>query len=323
MQAARGDAEGARRALRAVEGKMGDVVGAMWTAPVAQVHAEAALWLGRPAEASAVVQAELGRRETVDASEVMYLAPLLAAGARAEADLAVAARAVSDAAELERIAGRAVRMAEIGQELVRADPQPDAVLHVEQTMLETARATAAATEEAWRVLSDRWDARGNAFLAAYCRWRAAELVLAAGGPRGDVQDMLEAALRTARRLRAEPLRREITDLARRGRVQLSEAGAGGEEAAQQDEAEDASSRSDAERASAAERIGLTPRELDVLKLMAGGATNREIAAILFISQKTVTVHVTRILAKLDVRTRVEAAGVAQRLGLLEEALTRQ
>ena len=67
---------------------------------------------------------------------------------------------------------------------------------------------------------------------------------------------------------------------------------------------------------AADRIGLTARELDVLQLMAGGATNREIAARLYISQKTVTVHITRILAKLDARTRVEAAGVAQRLGLL-------
>jgi DNA-binding NarL/FixJ family response regulator len=66
-------------------------------------------------------------------------------------------------------------------------------------------------------------------------------------------------------------------------------------------------------------VGLTARELDVLQLMAGGATNREIAAHLYISQKTVTVHVTRILAKLDARTRVEAAGVAQRLGLLEPA----
>jgi DNA-binding CsgD family transcriptional regulator len=66
----------------------------------------------------------------------------------------------------------------------------------------------------------------------------------------------------------------------------------------------------------ADRIGLTAREFDVLRLMAGGATNREIAAQLYISQKTVTVHITRILAKLDARTRVEAAGVAQRLGLL-------
>jgi DNA-binding NarL/FixJ family response regulator len=50
--------------------------------------------------------------------------------------------------------------------------------------------------------------------------------------------------------------------------------------------------------------------------LAGGPTPRAIAARLYISQKTVSVHITRILAKLDARTRVEAAGVAQRLGLL-------
>ena len=51
--------------------------------------------------------------------------------------------------------------------------------------------------------------------------------------------------------------------------------------------------------------------------MAQGSTNREIAGALYISQKTVTVHVSRILAKLDARSRVEAAGLAQRLGLLD------
>jgi DNA-binding NarL/FixJ family response regulator len=71
--------------------------------------------------------------------------------------------------------------------------------------------------------------------------------------------------------------------------------------------------------SAAERVGLTARELDVLRLVAGGSTNREIGQALYISQKTVSVHVSRILAKLDARTRVEAAGMAHRLGLLEDA----
>ena len=116
--------------------------------------------------------------------------------------------------------------------------------------------------------------------------------------------MLADAHRTAVRLGAEPLRREIADLARRARVGLKDEGAG------------AGVEEPPAAPSAAEQVGLTARELDVLRLMAGGSTNREIAGELYISQKTVTVHVTRILAKLDARTRVEAAGVAQRLGLL-------
>jgi len=65
----------------------------------------------------------------------------------------------------------------------------------------------------------------------------------------------------------------------------------------------------------AEPFGLTPRERQVLALVAAGATNREIGRQLYMAEKTASVHVSRILAKLDVRSRTEAAGVAHRLGL--------
>ncbi|MBA2717987.1 MAG: response regulator transcription factor [Chloroflexi bacterium] len=64
-------------------------------------------------------------------------------------------------------------------------------------------------------------------------------------------------------------------------------------------------------------FGLSRREREVLSLMAEGRTNREIGERLFISQKTVGVHVGNILAKLRVSGRVEAAAVAIRLGLTE------
>ena len=53
----------------------------------------------------------------------------------------------------------------------------------------------------------------------------------------------------------------------------------------------------------------------MLVLLAEGATNREIGARLFMAEKTASVHVSRILAKLDVRSRTQAAAVAHRLGL--------
>jgi DNA-binding NarL/FixJ family response regulator len=65
----------------------------------------------------------------------------------------------------------------------------------------------------------------------------------------------------------------------------------------------------------AARLGLTPREAEVLALVAAGRSNRQIAQALFISPKTVGVHVSNILAKLGVDGRVEAAAVAHRLGL--------
>lgn len=302
LQALRGDPT-VERTLREVEREMREAVGSMWTAPAATAAADAALWDGRPTDARSAVAAGLERREETDDSEVTYLAPLIAAGARAEADLAVQARAVGDGSAESVAVARAASILDVGRELVAADPQPEAVLHVELASLEAARAAAAASASEWAELAKRWERHGCAFPTAYCRWRQAELTLSGGGARGDVPAVLASAHGTAVELGAAPLQREIEDLARRARISLD---------APVDAPADAS-----ETSSAAERVGLTARERDVLQLMAGGATNREIAARLYISQKTVTVHVTRILAKLDARTRVEAAGVAQRLGLLE------
>jgi DNA-binding NarL/FixJ family response regulator len=64
-----------------------------------------------------------------------------------------------------------------------------------------------------------------------------------------------------------------------------------------------------------ERLELTPRELEVLALLADGLTNREIGAELFISNKTASVHVSRILTKLSVPNRAAAAAAAHHLGV--------
>ena len=63
--------------------------------------------------------------------------------------------------------------------------------------------------------------------------------------------------------------------------------------------------------------GLTPRELEVLVLLARGASNREIAKTLVIAEKTAANHVEHIYAKIDVSTRAAAALYAMRQGLLE------
>ena len=65
------------------------------------------------------------------------------------------------------------------------------------------------------------------------------------------------------------------------------------------------------------RHGLTPRELDVLRLLGTGATNAEIGRRLYMSPKTASVHVSAIIRKLGVNGRVQAATVAERMGLLE------
>ncbi len=76
-------------------------------------------------------------------------------------------------------------------------------------------------------------------------------------------------------------------------------------------ATDAAPQTDGEAAP----FGLTPRELQVLALIAEGATNRQIGAALYMAEKTASVHVSRILSKLGVRSRTQAAAVAHRLHL--------
>ena len=66
---------------------------------------------------------------------------------------------------------------------------------------------------------------------------------------------------------------------------------------------------------AIDQLGLTPREAEVLSLVAAGQTNRQIGEALFVSEKTASVHVSNILRKLGVSSRVDAAAVAQRLGV--------
>jgi DNA-binding NarL/FixJ family response regulator len=77
------------------------------------------------------------------------------------------------------------------------------------------------------------------------------------------------------------------------------------------------SASGQETADEEDPFGLTARERQVLVLVARGATNREIGIELHMAEKTASVHVSRILGKLDVRSRTEAAAVAHRLGLAD------
>jgi non-specific serine/threonine protein kinase len=65
-----------------------------------------------------------------------------------------------------------------------------------------------------------------------------------------------------------------------------------------------------------DRYGLTARELDVLRLLPRGLTNREIGAVLFIGQRTAATHVQNILTKLDAHSRTEAVALAKDHGLV-------
>ncbi|HXR61475.1 MAG TPA: response regulator transcription factor, partial [Solirubrobacterales bacterium] len=127
----------------------------------------------------------------------------------------------------------------------------------------------------------------------------AGVVLAAAGEREEGLERLCDAYRRARKLGAQPL----------ASLAAQEVAALGESVAQR-----LGSRA---AAASADGVQLTRRELEVLRHVSIGRTNREIAQELFISQRTVDMHVRNLLSKLDCRSRVEASHRAGELGLLD------
>jgi DNA-binding NarL/FixJ family response regulator len=121
------------------------------------------------------------------------------------------------------------------------------------------------------------------------------------GQRGDAARTIAQARAVAVSLGASWLVDELDSLAARARLAPAEPGEGADGTGRDEETE--------------LPFGLTRRELEVLALVSRGATNREIGQRLFMAEKTASVHVSRILAKLDVRSRTEAAAVAHRAGL--------
>jgi DNA-binding NarL/FixJ family response regulator len=128
--------------------------------------------------------------------------------------------------------------------------------------------------------------------------------VAQGAPRAAAGAALAEARALAGGLGARRLTAEIDGLARRARIEVASPADGGAPDGEAPEPADAS-----------DELGLTPREREVLALLADGRTNRQIAEALFISVKTASVHVSNILAKLGVTNRGEAAAVAHRLRL--------
>jgi DNA-binding CsgD family transcriptional regulator len=195
-----------------------------------------------------------------------------------------------------------------------------------------------------------WTALGDPYQVARARRREAECALVADDARVarvEARPALLASAGIAASLGAMPLLRELHELAARAMIparelpplpvaeaELVAASAVGRAAEAVTRAEEGGATASPEvlprltlvQGFAAQAggpepdsFGLSPRERDVLALIAKGRTNREIGTELFISERTVGVHVGRVLAKLAVSGRVEAAAVAIRLGLANPA----
>jgi DNA-binding CsgD family transcriptional regulator len=143
----------------------------------------------------------------------------------------------------------------------------------------------------WQSAADLWRHACQPWELAYCRLREAEQ----GARRRLGQHAAEAlseASRIASEISAQPLLDAAEALARGARLRIDEP-------------------RPAEPPPAPMPLGLTSREHEVCLALAKGATNREIAATLYISERTAAVHVSNILRKLGVKSRLEAGLIAQ------------
>ena len=224
--------------------------------------------------------------------ETPYAWPQLSLAMRVEADIAQAARAAGTDLDTEH-AARITAIAEAAATL--ADDLPALQGYIALTAAEAERASANPVLEAWSTAADAWRAAGELPRLAYCLFRLADAQLLTGERTAAASSLIEAA-EIAADLRAKSLLDEIEDLAKRARIPL-----GGEPVEETDENQ---------------RLGLTAREIEVLRLLADGRSNLDIAERLYISRKTASVHVSNILAKLGAGNRGEAAAIAFRTGLL-------
>ncbi|MBW3619674.1 MAG: AAA family ATPase [Actinobacteria bacterium] len=269
-----------------------DVADAHFLIPIAEAEASLALWEGRSEDARRTADRVM---ELPDRPVWMDLVVPLAAWA--EADLAGNARVQGDASAEQDAHHRVARLVGVLRDALTEEDDPGSMWSERlrglllQVEAERTRLAGDPDPEAWRQAAAWLDEHGHAAVVVYAGWRLAEALLARDR-RDEATEVLRSAHVRATELGAGAVRDRLEALARRARVVLPGIVTAGDD-----------------------EFGLTPREREVLELVADGMTNRGIAERLFIAEKTASVHVSNILAKLGVPNRGEAAAVAHRLGL--------
>ncbi len=292
-----GDDERGLECLESVADLVRESIEPQWIGVFGAVAGELHARCGELELAQRAVQDGLDRME-VCTDDIARIARVSLAGLRVEADRAQRARDLGDASMRRDALARArLHLGRI--DAAAQDGGPVERVRLAQAKAEMARARGRARARDWARAAQAWEAIAQPYPTAVAHWREAECLVVAGD-RGVAADAATRALSGAQALGSRWLEREVRTLADRGRLSLHGARL---------------APTAPEAAAPEDPFGLTARERQVLALVAQGATNRQIGAALYMAEKTASVHVSRILAKLDVRGRTEAAAVAHRLHL--------
>ena len=294
--------------------------------PLARLEILLALGKDGPAAALAAASATMDRFE-LSGSSPRYAWPVVAAGASAVLAAAGLAGIAHDERLRDEAAGLAERLRTVAEKLGTFGPAQCAFeltfaaadAHATRLLAGgepgpgpgpgAGQADGAAGEPgglaaAWDEAAAAWAGLSEPYPLGEMLLHAAEAALACGD-RGGAAERLRRAAPLTDELGAHPLAEQIALLARHARIRLA-----GDDASEGQLPGDPGAGSG--------ELGLTERELEVLRLVAAGRSNREIAAELFISPKTASVHVSNILGKLGVASRGEAAARAHTLRLFED-----
>jgi DNA-binding CsgD family transcriptional regulator/tetratricopeptide (TPR) repeat protein len=315
--------------------------------PVYRAAASFALWRNDYADARRA--AERGWELVHDSEDWSLIAKMAATVAEVDATAGGEARSGRDLADLANARSRTKSVVAEAEAAVRRSgvsvaigSRREADAYLATAACYRARLDGRDDPAAWAALAEQWAGLANPYAVARARWRQAEALLGSGegrAARARAREPLQEGAEIATRLAARPMLREVRELAGRALIRLP---AGVDELIADDSSliehstpvavgpghgHDAQNGNGDGRSALVRGVvgeakpartdtfGLSRREHEVLALISEGRTNREIGERLFISQKTVGVHVGNILSKLGVSGRVEAAAVAIRLGL--------
>ena len=294
----RGDHDVARRLLDQADDVAADTREPQWIGPLGSLRAELERRTGDLDAARAAIDDALDRLDFCS-QDVGRMARVAATGARVEADAAVRARDLGEDPSFA-IASAEALIARV--EACAEGERPVEAAFLASARAEQSRASGVDDPDLWTAAVGAWEALGRPYRAAQALRRKAEALLARG-EREAAAESAASALAAAQEIGAAWLESEIEGFALRARLRL-----------EPDESSPAPALAAADAGE--DPFGLTPRERQVLSLLADGRTNREIGTALYMAEKTASVHVSRILSKLDVRSRTEAAALAHRVGLV-------